>query len=339
MDRIISAETGAALSLEQLKRAYDAEVRNFLSEKQILARIMKRCVKEFQNCSVDDIAEKYIEGVPQTGVAAVDQDVPDAVQMHGGSRISGSANEDFSAAEGSVFYDVKFNAAAPGTGGLIRLIINVEAQRANNPGYPIIKRGLYYGARLLSSQKNREFRNDNYQDIEKVYSIWIYQQVPELRQHSIFSYDIREQMLHGYAETPREKPENYDLMTVILVNLGDPERQDTDGLLRMLSTALSSKLSLTQKKQILSDEFHIPMTETIDRRMSGMCNFSDGIEQDAMQKGIQQGRQEGRQEGALNTLYSLVQKKILSVSDAAAEAEQSVGEFETGMSRWAAAMK
>ena len=41
--------TGAALSLEQLKRAYDAEVRNFLSGKQILARIMKRCVKEFQS--------------------------------------------------------------------------------------------------------------------------------------------------------------------------------------------------------------------------------------------------------------------------------------------------
>ena len=327
--------TGAALSLEQLKRAYDAEVRNFLSEKQILARIMKRCVKEFQDCSVDDIAEKYIEGVPQTGVAAVDQDVPDAVQMHAGSRISGSANEDFSTVEGRVFYDVKFNAAAPGTGGLIRLIINVEAQRANNPGYPIIKRGLYYGARLLSSQKNREFKNDNYQDIEKVYSIWICQQVPALRQHSIFSYDIREQMLHGYAETPREKPENYDLMTVILVNLGDPERQDTDGLLRMLSTALSSKLSLTRKKQILSDEFHIPMTETIDRRMRGMCNFSDGIEQDAMEKGIRQGVQQG----TLHTLYSLVQKQILSVSDAAAEAEQSVGEFQTGMAGWAAAAK
>ena len=98
-----------------------------------------------------------------------------------------------------------------------------------------------------------------------------------------------------------------------------------------------------------------------------MCNFSDGIEQDAMeegfrkgieqgmqqgmQQGVQQGRQEGRvegrvegraegrQEGVLNTLYSLVQKQILSVSDAAAEAKQSVGEFQTGMDRWAAAMK
>ena len=44
MDRMISAETGAALSLEQLKKCHDAEVRNFLSEKQIPAGIMNRCV-------------------------------------------------------------------------------------------------------------------------------------------------------------------------------------------------------------------------------------------------------------------------------------------------------
>ena len=57
------------------------------------------------------------------------------------------------------------------------------------------------------------------------------------------------------------------------------------------------------------------------------------------QEGRAEGRQEGRQEGTLNTLYSLVQKQILSVTDAAAEAEQSVGDFETGMASWAAAMK
>ena len=138
---------------------------------------------------------------------------------------------------------------------------------------------------------------------------------------------------------------------------------------RIISAETGAALSLEQlkraydaevrnflsEKQILSDEFHIPMTETIDRRMSGMCNFSDGIEQDAMEEGfrkgieqgMQQGRQEGRvegraegrQEGVLNTLYSLVQKQILSVSDAAAEADQSVGEFQTGMDRWAAAVK
>jgi len=42
---------------------YDAACKRVLSEKAILARIMKACLVEY-NCDVNDIAEKYIEGQP-----------------------------------------------------------------------------------------------------------------------------------------------------------------------------------------------------------------------------------------------------------------------------------
>ena len=45
--------------------AYDAACKRVLSEKAILARIMKACLSEYQDCDVNDIAEKYIEGQPQ----------------------------------------------------------------------------------------------------------------------------------------------------------------------------------------------------------------------------------------------------------------------------------
>ena len=57
--------------------------------------------------------------------------------------------------------------------GGIALIINVEAQNDFYPGYPLIKRGIYYCCRMISSQYGREFTGPHYEKIKKVYSIWI----------------------------------------------------------------------------------------------------------------------------------------------------------------------
>lgn len=55
--------------------------------------------------------------------------------------ITGSNNEDSTLTEGTINYDVRFDAIAPTSEGstaqkdVIRLIINVEAQTAFNPGF------------------------------------------------------------------------------------------------------------------------------------------------------------------------------------------------------------
>ncbi len=56
------------------KASYDAACKRLLSEKIILAWIMKNCLEEYRDCNVDEIAEKYIEGTPQVGEAAVAPD-------------------------------------------------------------------------------------------------------------------------------------------------------------------------------------------------------------------------------------------------------------------------
>ena len=45
--------------------SYDEACKRLLANKQILAWIMKTCVNEFHNCSIEDIVEKYIEGTPE----------------------------------------------------------------------------------------------------------------------------------------------------------------------------------------------------------------------------------------------------------------------------------
>ena len=116
---------------------YDAACKRVLSEKTILARIMKACLAEYQDCPVRDIEEKYIEGQPQVSSVPV---LPDEE----GSVISGLDTEDKSVHEGTVTYDIRFRAIAPDSGELIGLIVNVEPQNDFYPGYPLAKRGIYY---------------------------------------------------------------------------------------------------------------------------------------------------------------------------------------------------
>ena len=57
--------------------------------------------------------------------------------------------------------------------GLSQIIINVEAQKDEPTGYEILNRAIFYVSRLISSQKERDFENSSYDDIKRVYSIWV----------------------------------------------------------------------------------------------------------------------------------------------------------------------
>ena len=174
---------------------YDAACKRVLSEKAILARIMKSCLEEYKDCDVNDIAEKYIEGQPQVSAVPV---LPD----EGGTVISGMDTEDKSVREGTVTYDIRFRAIVPDSEEQIALIINVEAQNDFYPGYPLIKRGIYYCCRMISSQYGREFTGSHYEKIKKVYSIWICMKPPQYRENTITRYRLVEEYLVGEGKEP-----------------------------------------------------------------------------------------------------------------------------------------
>lgn len=83
------------------KASYDAACKRLLSEKIILAWIMKNCLEEYRDCDADEIARKYIEGTPQVGEVAVALDESNYASM-----IQGAGNEDTSLTEGTVTYDI-----------------------------------------------------------------------------------------------------------------------------------------------------------------------------------------------------------------------------------------
>lgn len=185
---------------------YDAACKRLLANKVILAWIMKSCLEEFRDFAVDEIADHYIEGSPQIAQTAVN---PDEVTDSQGEQIEGSKTEDSTIKEGTITYDIRFYAVVPRTAETIKLILNVEAQSDFYPGYPIIKRGLYYCSRMISSQYGVEFTNGHYEKIRKAISIWICADPPKYRENTITRYAVQEENVVGDIA---EKRENYDLI-------------------------------------------------------------------------------------------------------------------------------
>lgn len=91
------------------KAALDAVCKKLIANKSILAWILKICVEEFGDCSLKDIEEKYIEGMPVIARDAVHQDETASV----GDLVKGTRSEDASMTEGTVTYDIRFAALNP----------------------------------------------------------------------------------------------------------------------------------------------------------------------------------------------------------------------------------
>ena len=193
-----------AITQTEYDSSYDKAAKKLLANKQILAQIMKNCVNEYSACSVDEIAEKYIEGTPEVGTVGVHVDDTNRPKKTS-DVIVGSNNEDSTLTEGTINYDVRFDAIAPTSEGstaskdVIRLIINVEAQTAFNPGYPLTKRAIYYCSRMISAQHGPIFTNSEYGKIRKVYSIWVCTHPTKEFQNTLIRYSIRPEQLIGNA--------------------------------------------------------------------------------------------------------------------------------------------
>lgn len=276
--------------------SYDASCKRLLANKEILAWIMKSCLEEYRDFDVDEIAEKYIEGDPQVAQMELNPDEG----MGESGQIKGMNTEDSTIREGTIAYDIRFWATVPKKAEAIRLIINIEAQNDFYPGYPLVKRGIYYCSRMISSQYGTEFIEAHYEKMKKVYSIWICPHPPKNRENTITRYFIQEENLIGEA---LEKRENYDLMTVIMICLGRSGSDRYQGILKLLDVLLSSEREVEEKKKILQEEFDIRMTKTLESEVSIMCNLSKGIEESGIKKGIK----EGIKEGVLSSIKNLME--------------------------------
>ena len=277
------------IPLQTRKDKYDAACKAVLAHKVILAWILKYCTAEFVECSIEDIMDRYIEGTPEVATAVVHRSKKNKSLL-----IDGTNTEDSSVAEGVVTFDVKFVAHAPLNGEMIKLILNVEAQNNSNPGYPLVKRALYYCGRMLSMQYGREFVKSHYEQIKKVYSIWICPNPSAGNENSIVKYAVQKDVVLGSST---EVQANYDLLNVVMVNLGSEAQQAAGSLLKLLTVLFASPKTLEEKKFIISNEFDIKMNSDMAQEVDEMCNLSDGVYEAGKAAGMAAGIAAGKAEG------------------------------------------
>ncbi len=259
------------------KAQYDTRVKRLLAQKIILAHILVKTVDEFKGMKSEGVV-KYIEGEPSISVVPVEpglanMEKPDAA----GQRIVGLNTENAEINEGLVRFDIIFYVRMKN--GLSQIIVNIEAQKDEPTEYKILNRAIFYVSRLISSQKERDFVNTNYDDIKQVFSIWICMNMDDNSLSHI--HLTKDEMLK-----PCNWKGNLDLLNIVLIGITNeiPEHDEKYEMHRLIGALLSSELKEQEKLDIIEHEYNIPISQEFREDVRIMCNLSTEIEERATEK-------------------------------------------------------
>ena len=145
---------------------------------------------------------------------------------------------------------------------------------------------------MISSQKGRNFKHDHYDDIHKVYSIWICTNPKRKNCGTIQKYSIAKEDLFGNVDVPKRE---YDLMVFMIVNVGNSKSPNYNGLLKMLSLLFCNQDEQVDASQILEKEYGYPKAYFEPEVF--MKSWAHEIVVEAEEKGLKKGLRRGRKEG------------------------------------------
>ena len=273
----MNTEIANAVNAAGDKAQYDTHVKRLLAQKSILAHILVKTVDEFKGMKPEDVV-KYIEGEPSISVVPVEPGLANMEKTDAaGQRIVGLNTENAEINEGLVRFDIIFYVRMKN--GLSQIIVNIEAQKDEPTEYKILNRAIFYVSRLISSQKERDFVNTNYDDIKQVFSIWICMNMDDNSLSHI--HLTKDELLK-----PCNWKGNLDLLNIVLIGITNeiPEHDEKYEMHRLIGALLSSELKEQEKLDIIEHEYNIPINQEFREDVRIMCNLSTGIEERATEK-------------------------------------------------------
>ena len=281
-----------------------------------------KTVDEFKGMKPEDVV-KYIEGEPSISVVPVEPGLANMEKTDAtGQRIVGLNTENAEINEGLVRFDIIFYVRMPSIvgrkNGLSQIIVNIEAQKDEPTEYKILNRAIFYVSRLISSQKERDFVNTNYDDIKQVFSIWICMNMDDNSLSHI--HLTKDEMLK-----PCNWKGNLDLLNIVLIGITNeiPEHDEKYEMHRLIGTLLSGELKEQEKLDIIEHEYNIPISQEFREDVRIMCNLSTGIEERATERATKKATEKTSEKFILN-MY----KKGYTLDQIADVAETGVDEVE-----------
>lgn len=304
------------------KSYLDAGCKALLGCTAVTAFIVKNCIPEFHDMSLEEIQEYIIYKKAKSQMTPeelaeiqAENTSPVEIGCHIVDDLPDKLNEknveSKSTNEGTIYYDVLFDIGIPdGKSPPSRVIVDIEAQNEFKPGYAILKRGSFYCGRMISAQKETVFRNSDYNKLQKVYSIWLCIAPDEDVRGVCNAYNMSEICLAKEHHFPKEQ---YDNFCIILACLQD--KQSANNMVRFFSSVFDNEMPVEEKLD-LARECGLQVTADVKEGINQMCNYSDYVEQ----KGIEKGRIEALSESVVKLVregnYSVeAATNLLPISD------------------------
>ena len=287
----MDTEIKNAVSATDQDAQYDDKAKRLLGNKIILAHILVKTVDEFRGMNPKDVVS-YIEGEPFISVVPVEpgltniEKIPSNDGLENGQRIVGMNTENAEINEGLIRFDIIFYVRMKD--GISQVIVNVEGQKDEPTSYHILNRAVFYVSRLVSSQKERDFVKTNYNDIRRVFSIWVCMGMDE--SSMAYVHLAKDDLLGSYPWKG-----GLDLLNIVLIGISNelPEHDEKYELHRLLSTLLSMELTVDEKLGIIEKEYSIVVDDRIREDVSAMCNLSQGIKDNTLAEVIMTMHEKG----------------------------------------------
>lgn len=282
----MNVEICNAVRASDKETQYDASAKRLLGHKNILAHILVKTIDEFKGMNPKEVL-KNIEGTPYISSISIEPGLTNISNEQAGKRLVGMNSENEEINEGLIRFDIVF-----------------------------------YVSRLISSQKERDFENTNYNDIKKVYSIWVCMNMSE---NSMSHIHLTQENIIGRYKWKGK----LDLINIVMIGLGTvlPDYDKTYELHRLLGALLSDKLSSDEKLDIMEKEYDIPIEEDLRKDVSEMCNLSQGIKEQGIAIGQARGEQIGQARGE-GLLIKKMHKNGLTIQQIAQATEKDIEEIE-----------
>ena len=272
-------------SIEQKnKNMIDQKFKSIIHRATILSWVLRSCVDELKDKSIDEIKQGLDIGAD-------------------GFSVKGSETEQFSDENGPVRMDNIFDVDFIGSDERLSVIVNIEAQNNASPGYPIGKRAEYYISRLVSNQKGLYFKDSQYGDLRKTYSIWFMMDPHRENRKTIVRYRMRPEVI-GNPKVVEE----LDTFNIIFINLGGEYNDNIPDELLFMSTLFSNDLSENERRTILSDKYKIPPNEYPKEELIGLGTLYEDTKNRYLR--------EGKVQEKVDTAVFLITQKGYSLDEA-----------------------
>ena len=162
---------------------------------------------------------------------------------------------------------------------LANILVNIEAQKDEPTSYYIQNRAVFYACRMVSSQKERDFTGMNYNDIKKVYTIWI---CMNQKENSLNYLHLTNEKLMG--KTAIEKAG--DLIHIILLGLAKnlPPYTEENKLHRLLGALFTNELTADEKISIIESEYNIEAKNELRKDVRKVSGLGESLVESAAEE-------------------------------------------------------